>query len=226
MPLTWCELEGRVDVLNILAGRLCVGAPVQTIENYNKESLTLYNAQVDDEKEFSMRYTGRISTNYKESIDAMIQLIDSTLQNSASSTEFWSEVITFTLMQKGNVLKILMVITRPCALRYGIYKYVMCKLKDIVINKRLKSLELSYCVPLNEAILTKMGFHIKQKTKEELDDCPDMYMTRDELINVESSKYASKWDIKSIEFPSADILMSQQEVDRYNVRDSSSNIGS
>ena len=76
MPLTWCELEGRIDILNTLAGKLCVGAPVQTIENIHDSAMfTQYNAQVEDERLFCLRYTGRISENYQESVDNMLTQI-------------------------------------------------------------------------------------------------------------------------------------------------------
>lgn len=215
MPLTWCELEGRVDVLNVLACKLCVGAPVQTIESKDNAMFTQYNIQVEDEKQFCLSYTGRISENYQESVDKM--LTDIAFELSGGTTdikEYWSEVIMIKIKIKKNNLQISLVVTRPCALRYGIYKYVMCHLKDFVIKQNFDNLVLTCCLPLNESILNNMGFKI---LRGDPGDCPDMYMTRQELIDIKrNDTLAAKWDISSFTFPSADKLMSQQEVDRFN----------
>ena len=215
MPLTWCELEGRVDVLNILACKLCVGAPVQTIESKDNAMFTQYNIQVEDERLFALQYTGRISDNYQESVEQMLTEIGYYLSaETIEKEEFWSEVIMIKLRRKRNNLQISLVVTRPCAYRYGIYKYVMCKLKEFVIVARLNKLELTCCLPVNEMILRKMGFEI---SKGKPGDCPDMYITKDKLISIyKNPRLAEKWDISSFKFPSADKLMSQQEVDRFN----------
>ena len=161
MPLTWCELEGRIDILNTLAGKLCVGAPVQTIESMDVARFTQYNVQVEDERLFCLRYTGRISENYQESVDNMLTQIAFELSGDTTvKKEYWSEVIMIKIGNKNNNLQISLVVTRPCALRYGIYKYVMCRLKEFVIRQNFDNLVLTCCVPLNERILSNMGFKI------------------------------------------------------------------
>lgn len=222
MPLTWCELECRIDALKALASNMCMvmNAPVPTLvidRNSNTvdeiteldPKIVLHKAQVEDERLFALRYGDTISSNYKQSVDIMIELIKQSLSQPTRSMDFWSEVININIGRLGKDVTIQLVVTRPCALRCGIYKYVLWALRNFVIENELDMLELSYCLPLNKQILEKLGFHVGAGDPE----YPDMYMDRNELENITEQK----WKIDQIQFPAADELNNQSFADRFNI---------
>jgi len=93
-----------------------------------------------------------------------------------------------------------LVITRPCAEGYGLYRYLLWGLADIVVRHELDWLTVTKVLPHNRDILTGMGFHLFRDGEL---DSHSAEISYEELAEITEEM----WDVpKREEFPAASVL--------------------
>ena len=209
MSLTWHDLICRIDNLVEMADVNNKGIPMQAPLPSDITDFGLHSDQQSEERMFNEIYGDTISKNYKETVDKMINTIEAAVKTGCSPMQFQSEVIILHLAVQTKIITISYVVTRPCALRCGFYKYVLWALTRFVLKYNLKMLQLTDCVMLNVKILKKWGF----LQDSDSDGDPTMHITKNLLQSVKEEH----WNMKSVYWPPAEKLMDQQFVNRFNI---------